>query len=539
MSDNLLLQTQSREIASIALLADCTFSSKAIKECFQDFQDPKFLQETELNYLREQNRKILQELSKANTLNKDLKSDIATSERKISQKDREIVELKTQCGTKGKTSRKLQEIDLNLPRPPSEPLIDENTTTAKYMKTLTDYESSIKKLTSKNKSLKKELEIMTERLKSLEKEKAKESKNDYHHNFMQELASKLKESETRQERAEKENLQLKDKLEQLNGEASHLRKQSVNLKKNYEDLIERYESLELTMSSNKEDYSTESAANSETTGGSNAANSKRSIKKDAKLNLEGMDFTLQGKECVLDFGEEECKKIVQEIMEIYRVKTPTEIIPSIKKMERVVHLVPKLRKVVSDVAAIVLPRAGRSHEKGEIELIVPSLRRLVKEIEQADLLTTLKNKLIEILELEKDASNIEIVKKVDKLATSSHQICDTREQSHEGLDNSLLNAQFVKIFGIQPTTAILRQISKQVEDYKHVINTVKYKLKLEADAKTEVCLNQLFKSIENNGRDKQAAEITYRLQGLLNCGMDSIVHTIERMTCERKKKDGL
>ena len=65
------------------------------------------------------------------------------------------------------------------------------------------------------------------------------------------------------------------------------------------------------------------------------------------------------------------------------------------------------------------------------------MKKLLKEIDEAELLSSLRTKLIEVLQLEKDCSNVEIVKKVDKLATSSYQAMD-REQSTEGLENSLV-----------------------------------------------------------------------------------------------------
>ena len=65
------------------------------------------------------------------------------------------------------------------------------------------------------------------------------------------------------------------------------------------------------------------------------------------------------------------------------------------------------------------------------------MKKLLKEIDEAELLSSLRTKLIEVLQLEKDCSNVEIVKKVDKLATSSYQTTD-RDQSNEGLENSLV-----------------------------------------------------------------------------------------------------
>lgn len=55
-------------------------------------------------------------------------------------------------------------------------------------------------------------------------------------------------------------------------------------------------------------------------------------------------------------------------MEVYGVKNPYDIIPSIQKTEKVVQMMPKLRKVLSEIAAMVLPRVGCSKEKANIEV---------------------------------------------------------------------------------------------------------------------------------------------------------------------------
>lgn len=232
-------------------------------------------------------------------------------ERKIQQKDREISELKSQCELKTCTSRRLQEIDLNLPRLPSKLSIDENAGDMKSNKHQSDYERAVKKLTVQNKTLKKELDRLTEALRKYEGDKVNESQ-DYYHKLAQELSQQLKMTESAQGQAEKENDHLRKKVEKLTGESTQLKKESISLKKNYEDLREKYESLELTMSGNKTDYSTESGANSETTGGSNPY-SKRSLKKDVRWNLEGMNLTIQGRDSSVEFGREEYKKIVQDV----------------------------------------------------------------------------------------------------------------------------------------------------------------------------------------------------------------------------------
>jgi len=328
-------------------------------------------------------------------------------------------------------------------------------------------------------------------------------------------------------------------MEKINGEANQLRKENVSMKKNYEDLKSRYESLETTATtSNKADYSTESGANSEV-GSKCSGPFKKFSMNDIRTELEGMNITWQEKSSSTDVGAEEYKKIVEEIMEMYRVKNPMEVIPSIQKTEKVVQMVPKLRKLISDVAAVVFPRAGHSKDKG-IELILPSLKKLCKEFDEVDILSTLRNKLIEVLQLEKDCSNVDIVKRVDKLATLCYQSSETKSQQggefRDQPENNLLFTQFTKIFGTQPSVTIFRQMAKQVDDFKQFISVIKHKLKLDAEIKNEACLIHLLKFVDGGIKEKQITEIIHRLQNVYNCGLDTLAYTLERMAMENKKE---
>ncbi len=57
-------------------------------------------------------------------------------------------------------------------------------------------------------------------------------------------------------------------------------------------------------------------------------------------------------------------------MDTYGVNSPWEIMASIQKTEKVVQMVPKLRKMLSEIAAMVLPRVGCSKDKANIEVIL-------------------------------------------------------------------------------------------------------------------------------------------------------------------------
>lgn len=55
-------------------------------------------------------------------------------------------------------------------------------------------------------------------------------------------------------------------------------------------------------------------------------------------------------------------------MEIYHIKTAKEIVPSVKKTEKVLQAIPRLQKLINDISQIVLMRAGYSLETPQVEV---------------------------------------------------------------------------------------------------------------------------------------------------------------------------
>jgi hypothetical protein len=56
-------------------------------------------------------------------------------------------------------------------------------------------------------------------------------------------------------------------------------------------------------------------------------------------------------------------------MEIYHIKTAKDIVPSIKKTEKVLQAIPRLQKLINDISQIVLMKAGYSLETPQVEVI--------------------------------------------------------------------------------------------------------------------------------------------------------------------------
>lgn len=488
MTEDHLYHNQSKDFSSTSFLANHTFNSKAYRESFLDLKDPKAAVEIELNLLKEQHRRTLGDLAKANSSNKELKLEVLQLTSKLKLKDQEIDDLKSQqSDMKPSTGRKLQERDMNLPRPmPVKTSFSEKTIDGKTMRSMLNNENCPEKLTVQNQALKKEIEKLADKLRKYEEERIKESTEKYQKAKIDN--SLLKENQT-----------LKDQVEKLNVETSQLKKDNTVIKRTYEDLKSRYESLETTATSNRADYSTESNATSES-GNRNGFMSKKFNTN--KFNTKGFSVDMSG---------DDNRKLIVDIMDTYGVNSPWEIMASIQKTEKVVQMVPKLRKMLSEIAAMVLPRVGCSKDKANIELVLPAVKKLCKEYDDGDGYKNLRNKLVDVLGLDKDSTNIDIVKKVDKQATYCFQSSEIKSQASESrsdcVEDKMLSTQFVKVFGTHPSMPVFKHIIKQLEEFKHFLSVIKHKFKLDGEMKNEACLAHLIKIAENNLRDKQKSEV--------------------------------
>jgi len=535
MTEDHLYHNQSKDFSSTSFLANYTFNSKANRESFLDLKDPKAAVEIELNLLKEQHRRTLGDLAKANSQNKELKLEVLQLTSKLKLKDQEIDDLKTQSDPKMAPGRKLQERDMNLPRSVTiKSSFTEKTLDGKTMRSMLNNENCPEKLTVQNKALKKEIEKLAEKLKKYEEEKIRECSEKYQ-KMNQELPSKIKAIESSNNSLLKENQCLKDQVEKLSVESSQLKKDNMGIKRTYEDLKSRYESLETTATSNRADYSTDgSGATSESaTGNKNFTSKKFTV----RFNPETTKWPTKGYS--VDMSGDDNRKLIVEIMDTYGVNSPWEIIPSIQKTEKVVQMVPKLRKMLSEIAAMVLPRVGTSKDKANIELVLPAVKKMCKEFDDSDGYKNLRNKLVDVLGLDKDCINLDILRKVDKQATFCFQSSEVKSQASESrssIEDTMLSTQFVKVFGTQPSMPVFKHIIKQLEEYRHFLSVIKNKLKLDQDTKNEICLAHMVKTAEHGIKDKQIVEIIHRLQSLLNCNPDAIVYNIERMMFDTKRE---
>lgn len=249
--------------------------------------------------MKEQHRRTLGDLAKANSQNKELKLEVLQLTSKLKLKDQEIDDLKAQQpDVKTSTGRKLQERDMNLPRPmPVKSSFSEKTIDGKTMRSMLNNENCPEKLTVQNKALKKEIEKLAEKLRKYEEERIKESTEKY---------QKAKVAESHNNSLLKENQTLKDQVEKLNVEASQLKKDNTVIKRTYEDLKSRYESLETTATSNRADYSTESNATSES-GNRNGGFVSKKFNTN-KFNTKGFSVDMSG---------DDNRKLIVDVMRVY------------------------------------------------------------------------------------------------------------------------------------------------------------------------------------------------------------------------------
>ena len=65
--------------------------------------------------------------------------------------------------------------------------------------------------------------------------------------------------------------------------------------------------------------------------------------------------------------------------------------------------------MIADISALVLPRARVVKDVDQVELIIPTLKKCFKDLDELEAMKGLRRKMTEMLELEKECTNFEIV----------------------------------------------------------------------------------------------------------------------------------
>lgn len=484
-------------------------------------------------------KSIMKDMFCVTSKNKELMYGIQKMEAKLQSKEHEIINLKYQLEMKDSFDEpKTQGCNILSQRCASKSPASGDFNDTKMSKLLRGYDSKKEKhAEDENKKLHKEIEKLMDKLKDHEDEKKalkKELSKAYDKMTLEKSSSKLSLLEDENNELSKSNLTMKSEIDKLSLELSMLTDERFDMKRRYEDLKSCYDALE-TLTNKCSDYSMGSLAPSDILRSARLESNSKQLEKDDDKCSDSLSSIRANAE-LTDLNLPECRKLISDIMEIFNLKNPNQIINSIRKTEKVIQAIPRLRKLIADISALVLPRARVEKDVDQVELIIPTLKKCFKDLDELEAMKGLRRKMTEMLELEKECTNFEILKKVDKLIFLGYQYNELKSQrTPRETNDKVLSEQFSKTFGIKPDNSVFKQINSQLEDIKHFTTLVKQRLGLNFSIKSETCLKYILRLLESSAKDKEAADIVMKLQKSLNCKQDGIAIKVEELLAEKYK----
>jgi len=478
---------------------------------------------------------IMKDMFSVTNKNKELMYGIQKMEARLQSKEHEIINLKYQLEMKDSFDEpKNQGILAQRCASKSPASGDFNDT--KMSKLLRGYDSKKEKhhappAEDENKKLHKEIDKLKDKLKNHEDEKKvlkKELSKAYDRLPVEKNTSRLSLLEDENNELSKSNQTLKSEVDKLSLELSMLTDERFDMKRRYEDLKSCYDALE-TLTNKCSDYSMGSMAPSDILRSARCESNSKQLEKDDDKCSDSLSSIRANAE-LSDLNLPECRKLISDIMDIFNLKNPNQIINSIRKTEKVIQAIPRLRKLIADISALVLPRARVEKDVDQVELIIPTLKKCFKDLDELEAMKGLRRKMTEMLELEKECTNFEILKKVDNLIFLGYQYNELKSQrTPRETNDKMMSEQFSKTFGIKPDSNVFKQINSQLEDLKHFTSLVKQRLGLNFSIKSDTCLKYILRMLESSAKEKDAVDIVMKLQKTLNCKQDGITLKVEEL----------
>lgn len=291
------------------------------------------------------------DLAKMRRENKDLKHEIETLKTKVTLKDREMEDLQTRLDKKEAMDNRLKERDLNV----FHKSFGKNPTDAydnKVLSVVKVYESQKVKLEEENRGLRAELEELREKYKGQETEKTtlKREYSQVNEKFTKDYLNKVTELETDNQNLQKDNEQLRSYIEKLTNDIKAMRDENLEVIKKYHDLRMRYnasnpDGVTPNKSDSKSNYNDHTPP-SDTVRFNNTASGNKKHFHDTKSTTsppvaEENFASFKPYAELHELNLVECRRILSEILEMYCIKSPSQIIPSMKKTEKVMQAVRK------------------------------------------------------------------------------------------------------------------------------------------------------------------------------------------------------
>jgi len=435
------------------------------------------MSETEINIEKKHHEKTILELSKVKQENRELLRQKQHLENRLQLKDQEIDELKSHIeprnlpDSKNPHNRDLSLFQTFMGKSPG----TGNAYDARVLSLIKVYQDQKEQWEEESRNMRRDLDKLRTNLNKNEEEGSARKQAEFgtgQDKYTKELMNKITLIENENIGLNKDNQGLRERLEKLNYDRSNLERDHQDLKRKYEDLKNRYYAIDLG-TPHKSDTA---RFTPNSTPQSNTIKNTKSFttSKKPEMKTATQFYNPRSPNERSDVSSSESKKVVIEIMEIFNLKSPTQIVESIRKTEKVMQAIPKLQKLLSEIAAIVFARSGLQTTEQQLEMIIPCLKDWVTELEEFDRLKVFKLALIEKIGLSKDANPSEIVKNVDDLMYISYQHEDmrikTKRDANENIEQKAVFEQVTKMLGAKPTASSLKQMMIQLSDLRHFIN---------------------------------------------------------------------
>jgi len=190
---------------------------------------------------------------------------------------------------------------------------------------------------------------------------------------------------------------------------------------------------------------------------------------------------------------------------------------------------------------MLMPRVDEFRQPDQIELIIPSLRKMLADLDSIRSFKELKINLLGLLELKEDASNAEIITKVEDTIIANRQFEHMKENEKQqgnaiNDEDAMLVEQLSKLLGVRPSVNLFKQLIRQLDDIKHFIALVKNKMNLDPSMSNEACLTHLLKHVESSKKDDVSTEIVNKLRRFFNCNTEAIITHVEDLASQRYDK---
>ncbi|KAL4510251.1 hypothetical protein ABPG72_010444 [Tetrahymena utriculariae] len=231
-------------------------------------------------------------------------------------------------------------------------------------------------------------------------------------------------------------------------------------------------------------------------GQQNSASNRRSDHK-----LLGNSATSQQTQQIIAAQQE----IIQQLCDIYAVKSEDELVQCAQKTELIMQAIPKMESLLQQITEIVFgnnsyqPQDNLNKKEKNIDKIVPILLNWQQEIKLIDQFVVFKDRLCQVLQLNQEHStDKDIIQAIENLKMQVNTQVSQSSQIQEIKQQKQI-VEFMKLFEIGEDDNVQSKISQiflQLNDIQRFIKITKKLLDLDEDMRSEACLTYILKLLE-------------------------------------------